>query len=65
MHKSDWNILGNKFGSFFELIKAEVELPYLHLFCSVADRRYLFKLEQHYNGFHPVNAPLVSEEYQV
>jgi hypothetical protein len=50
---------------FFQLNKAEVESSSLNLFCTMVNVHHLFKLEQHCHGFHPVNAPLVSVEYQL
>jgi hypothetical protein len=39
----DWDV------HFFQLIKPEVEMPYLNVFCPVVDGHYLIKLEQHYH----------------
>jgi hypothetical protein len=45
---------------FPQLLKSKIEHPALVSFCQEVDSYYLFRIQQHYNGFHYLNSPLVS-----
>jgi hypothetical protein len=48
---------------FPQLLQDEIQRPSLVVFCQKIDEHYLWKIKQHYNGFHQL--PIVSVEYQL